>query len=383
MIIAPFPWVGGKRRIAHEVWQRFGDVDSYIEPFYGSGAVHLARPDWHIHRREVVGDLSCYVINAWRSIAWAYRETAYWADWPISHFDLTARRNWLMAWADKHRRHFLSSPFYHHPQAAGFWIWGTSCWIGESSYCASSSKRRAPVNRRQVRKGKIPHITEPHGVNAARAGSVGKRPAIGSNHGIFADGNCPKVGAGNGGARKAGVGTRPQIIGMPGVNAIGTIPRLTERNGVHAYGGVTGQGARLMPWFQAISARLRQVHLLHGDWRQCVASPSALGVRAGMPSVAGVFLDPPYAIAERTARLYDTDADGNGLAQDVQDWAIANGDNPRLRIALCAGRNGLDMPPDWTVYQWQTAGHVEGGRDRTEFVYFSPACLPVAQARLL
>ena len=40
---APFPWFGGKRRVAPIVWQRFGDVQNYVEPFFGSGAVLLNR----------------------------------------------------------------------------------------------------------------------------------------------------------------------------------------------------------------------------------------------------------------------------------------------------------------------------------------------------
>ena len=41
---APFPWFGGKRRCAHIVWRAMGNVPNYVEPFYGSGAVLLARP---------------------------------------------------------------------------------------------------------------------------------------------------------------------------------------------------------------------------------------------------------------------------------------------------------------------------------------------------
>lgn len=36
---APFPWFGGKSRVAPQVWERFGDVDNYVEPFAGSLAV--------------------------------------------------------------------------------------------------------------------------------------------------------------------------------------------------------------------------------------------------------------------------------------------------------------------------------------------------------
>lgn len=29
---APFPWFGGKSRVADVVWRRFGDVPNYVEP---------------------------------------------------------------------------------------------------------------------------------------------------------------------------------------------------------------------------------------------------------------------------------------------------------------------------------------------------------------
>ena len=43
-IDSPFPYFAGKSRVAAEVWARFGAVDNYVEPFFGSGAVLLARP---------------------------------------------------------------------------------------------------------------------------------------------------------------------------------------------------------------------------------------------------------------------------------------------------------------------------------------------------
>ena len=33
---APFPWFGGKSRAASIIWQRFGNVRNYVEPFAGS-----------------------------------------------------------------------------------------------------------------------------------------------------------------------------------------------------------------------------------------------------------------------------------------------------------------------------------------------------------
>lgn len=43
---APFPYFGGKSRCVELVWDRFGEVDNYIEPFAGSAAMILGRPSW-------------------------------------------------------------------------------------------------------------------------------------------------------------------------------------------------------------------------------------------------------------------------------------------------------------------------------------------------
>lgn len=48
-LIAPFPYFGGKSKVADIVWQALGQPRHYIEPFFGSGAVLLARPDMILH----------------------------------------------------------------------------------------------------------------------------------------------------------------------------------------------------------------------------------------------------------------------------------------------------------------------------------------------
>lgn len=52
---APFPWFGGKSLAASLIWERLGDVPNYVEPFFGSGAVLLARP--HEPGIETINDL--------------------------------------------------------------------------------------------------------------------------------------------------------------------------------------------------------------------------------------------------------------------------------------------------------------------------------------
>ena len=47
-LAAPFPYFGGKRRAAPTIWREFGDPAGYVEPFAGSAAVLLARPNRRI-----------------------------------------------------------------------------------------------------------------------------------------------------------------------------------------------------------------------------------------------------------------------------------------------------------------------------------------------
>ena len=86
---APFPWFGGKRKIAALVWSRFGAVDNYVEPFFGSGAVLLGRP--HPQGLETINDADGYVANFWRAIQREPDAVARWADQPVNENDLHAR----------------------------------------------------------------------------------------------------------------------------------------------------------------------------------------------------------------------------------------------------------------------------------------------------
>ena len=74
MIDAPFIWFGGKRRVAPEVWARFGNVHNYVEPFFGSGAVLFGRPE--IGNIETINDLDGFVSNFWRAVKLSPDETA-------------------------------------------------------------------------------------------------------------------------------------------------------------------------------------------------------------------------------------------------------------------------------------------------------------------
>lgn len=95
----------------------------------------------------------------------------------------------------------------------------------------------------------------------------------------------------------------------------------------------------------------------------------------------GIFLDPPYGTdADRAANIYREDS--LAVAEEVRQWAVENGDNPALRIALCGYEGEHDMPKSWRVHAWKAnGGHANSGAGKgranaaRERVWFSPACL--------
>jgi hypothetical protein len=180
---APFPWFGGKSRVAHIVWERFGNVANYVEPFFGSGAVLLGRP--HAPGTETVNDLDCYLANFWRAIKADPRATAAWADWPVNEADLEARHQWLVD-QKEFREAVKRDPEYCDFRIAGWWIWGLCQWIG-SGWCVQRGDMDQP--------SQLPHLGDagrginrklPHLGNAGRGinrqlphlGSAGRGEAI-------------------------------------------------------------------------------------------------------------------------------------------------------------------------------------------------------------
>jgi DNA adenine methylase len=155
---APFPWFGGKSRVARQVWERFGDVRNYVEPFAGSLALLLGRPsEPHI---ETVNDLDCWIANFWRAIAADPEQVAQWADWPVNEADLHARHLWLVQRAE-FRERMKTDPDYFDAKIAGWWVWGISQWIGDG-WCSALSRKMPNVGGRGVHGGKRPYLTN-HG----------------------------------------------------------------------------------------------------------------------------------------------------------------------------------------------------------------------------
>ena len=130
---APFPWFGGKSRIADTIWTRLGNCTNYVEPFFGSGAVLLARP--HVGHTETVNDKDHFVANFWRAVKRDPDAVAAQADWPINETDLHARHWWLITEGVERLRGIEGSPDMFDAQVAGWWVWGACAWIG-AGWCS-------------------------------------------------------------------------------------------------------------------------------------------------------------------------------------------------------------------------------------------------------
>ena len=351
---APFPWFGGKRRVAHLVWERFGDVRHYVEPFAGSLAVLLGRP--HPPRVETVNDLDPYLANFWRAVRADPHGVAEHADWPISEADLHARHQWLVEQAD-FRESILADPHYYDVLVAGWWVWGLSVWIG-GEWCSERWWHDASPARQK------PKLSG-NGAQGVVAQSLPrKRPQLGSQRGVT------RVHL-----------KRPELHRARGVQTWKRKPSLQggQKGVVRFGGGVTQQ-------MQQICQRLRGVRVCCGSWER-VCTPAV--IYTDSPRRSGIFLDPPYSSESgRSARqLYGCDS--TSLARDVAQWARSMGDDPRLRIGLC-GLEGEHEMPGWTEMPWTRPpgyGNVGDGvgatNARREVVWFSPHCRPPSRQATL
>ena len=321
------PWFGGKSRIAAKVWARFGDVPNLVEPFFGSGAVLLARPNWSPdgNRIETVNDLDCHIANFWRALQADPEGIAYHADWPVNECDLFARHVWLVKRKPELQAALEADPDYYDTKAAGWWVWGICCWIG-SGWCSGDGPW-------SIEDGQLVHL-----------GDAGR----GVNRQLVHLGN-------------AGRGVNRKLVHLG--NAWRGVNRKLAANG------------GLLEWMQALAVRLKRVRVCCGDWsRVCGETPT---VKQG---TTAVFLDPPYSHEERAGQLYSREME---CADAVREWAIANGGNRQLRIAICGYFGEHEMPSDWECLQWTAHGgygsQAEAGRGRDnkarECAWFSPHCI--------
>lgn len=129
---APFTWFGCKTRIADQVWTYLGpDVRHYIEPFFGSGAVLLARNSTRIGL-ETINDANGYVVNFWRAVQSDPESVIRYMDYPVFESDLHARNVYLTGNMSDFTLRLEGDPEFYDPKLAGWWCWGQSMSIGSS-----------------------------------------------------------------------------------------------------------------------------------------------------------------------------------------------------------------------------------------------------------
>ena len=137
--------------------------------------------------------------------------------------------------------------------------------------------------------------------------------------------------------------------------------------------GAHKQSANLLEWFNALAHRLRFTKVCCGDWARVLTKASTYG-----QGLTGVLLDPPYDAGDSHDDVYGDMS--RGVSGKVREWALANGDNPLLRIAICGYDDEHDMPAAWDCVKWKASGGYasaagNGENSARERIWFSPHCL--------
>ena len=336
-LAAPFPYFGGKANACEQVWQAFGAVDNYVEPFAGSAAMLLGAPSGK--RVETINDFDGFIANFWRAIAHDPEDVAHHADWPCNEVDLFARHSWLVRQRESLTEQLHADPAWFDAKIAGWWCWGACNWIG-SGWCSGTGPW-IHDGEKIVDSRKLPHLG-----NAGR-GINRKLPHLG-NAGRGINRQLPHLG-------NAGLGINRQL------------PHLSAGRG-HP------RRAYIMEWFVKLHERLRDVRVTSGDWSRVVKD--SVTTRHGL---TGVFLDPPYT---KGAMDYGNGGMGLGIADAVRVWCLENGQDKNLRIVLCghAGEHDSLLAHGWTARQWTarkgyalTDEAVENSASET--IWCSPHCM--------
>ena len=326
--------------------------------YLGETDVVAIETDTHTFVAEGLASHNC---NFWRAVKLHPEETAKHADNPVNENDLHARHAWLVGQKETLAPRLEGAPEWCDPKIAGWWVWGTSCWIG-SGFCSG----RGPWG---VVDGQLVHL-----------GSNG----MGVNRQLVHLGdNGRGVNRQLGHLGSNGMGVNRQLVHL-GDNGRGSVEGTERKRPALAISGGRGvtRERNLYDWFGALADRLDRVRVASGDWSR-VCGPSVT-FKHGM---TGVFLDPPYSdTADRANSLYTHDS--VDVAHDVREWAIENGKRSDMRIALCGYEGEHEMPGEWETLSWNAGegfgGQAEerSGNGKRERVWFSPACLGARQGDL-
>lgn len=340
-----FPWFGAKKKVAAEVWRRFGNPLNYVEPFAGSAAVLLGRPDTHQwwERFETINDRDGYVSNAWRALAADPETVARHASWQVNEADLTARHLWLVQQRESLTARLMADPDWFDARAAGWWLWGICAWVG-GDWCTGIGPYTGSDEKSISQGGTAPGVYR----------------------------KVPMISGGHGGK---GIHRPRQVSGVVTSLAGARVPDVS---------GSVEQ--TIAADFAAIANRFRRVRVACGNWDRILGQ----GAAAPKGHVTGVLLDPPYDQNERRGDLYavgDRPEDRDDqVSAAARAWALERSTDPKFRIAYCSystdAEDAMFEAAGWSAYRWSalggyglTAGNrARSNRDR-EIVWFSPTCL--------
>ena len=160
-LAAPFPYFGGKSLACATVWAALGDPQNYVEPFAGSAAMLLGRPN--IGKVETINDVDGFIANFWRAISMDAAAVAKHADWPTNEADLCARHSWLVRQASGLLERLHADPDHYDAKIAGWWCWGACNWIG-SGWCSGTGPW-VHDGEKLVDFRQLPHLSGGQGVN--------------------------------------------------------------------------------------------------------------------------------------------------------------------------------------------------------------------------
>ena len=286
----------------------------YAEPFFGSGALLLARPGG-AGRHEIVCDSDGLICNFWRSVIADPHEVARHATWPTIHQDLTARRIHMAKWVQRHRERLSEDPRFHDSEMAGWWVWGVSLWIGAyANFIPDKPPGDADADVAE---------TVPATVDAAEP-----------------DGHVSDI--------------IPVVCASPGGRGVSA--QRTRTHGTHL--------ENVERHILQLAERLRCVIVLNRDWTSGV-TPAALMDNTNRSDLTrAVVLDPPY-LAER--QFYGTDTES--ITTAAYRWAVEHGD--RYRVAYCCNEGDYPVPDGWTS---ETQTYRSSGKPG-DTIMFSPACV--------
>lgn len=363
-IKAPYPYFGGKAKVAADIWQRLGKTDRYIEPFFGSGAVMLASPYWRETKKEIINDLNHFVANFWRALQAEPDAVAYHCDYPTIECDLHSRHLWLVNEGAEILKQCAYDEAFYDTKAAGWWVWGMANWIGGHFAVGTGGWTRERLKiAEDIGSLDLADIKAVEGeiVNDGR-GVCRRLPHV-SDNGRGVNRKLPHCGRGR------GVNQLMPVTDESFTDELSFFPR---NHGLYQY-------------IRELSQRFIEVDVCCGDWRRILKPAVTLaGKESTHKGTCAVFLDPPYSAEAGRSSVYTVE--DFSVAHAVRDWCIEETDNENIRIAL-AGYDVehaiLEKEYGWEAFSWSANGGYSSFADKgnashankkREVIWFSPSC---------